>query len=182
AVVLEFETVPEAGPRTLMLCPSQLGDERSVPRHFRSNAAGKQFVRVLGIAVVDKSPANLQDLVQFYFGHSSTDPEPLSTLIHLVSNSDRHRVQIGVQRRNGRLEEQSACKRLKFIIGKSAQRFYIQNHCRLIAVPYQDLNLLAVLHAIGICKGKRSRCAVGRQLLDQLAQGVVTAKTSEAET
>ncbi len=152
--------------------PRDLADhEGALAQLHREVGAGEREGRER-VLVLHVDPAHLHAVGDLHLAVDAHHPELLAALVDFVGDANGDGVQVAVDARHRRLEEDPPGEDLDLVVGEARLRHARQDDGGLVAVARDDLDLLAVdERALGV-ELERARGAVGAQLLDHLARRV----------
>ncbi len=138
--------------------------------HDRMCAAQLEGIR--RIAVFGEGGAHRDVVGDLHVGIPAEDPELGTSLVDFVGDANRDGIELLVDARHRRLEEDAPGEGLHLVVVEARLRGRGEDERRTVAVAREDLDLLAVHQPRGRGKHVRPRGAVGADFLDLLARGI----------
>ena len=149
--MLEFQTYGIAGtglidPVRQSACRCPLGVDARARRQSQRAREAAQLERLCRVMVVDVSARHVQPIADALAHLGAVHPRRLATAVrHLIGDAHRDRVQVGVEARDGRAEQQPTRERIELVVREARARLARQHDRRLVAITHHDLDPFAVL-------------------------------------
>ena len=132
------------------------------------------------VAVLHPGGADVGTLGGLELAVGAIDPVLAATLVHLVGDAQRDRVQVLVQRRYGAVEQDAAAEGLEGVVDEAGEGLGLQDACRGVAVAHHHHHLLGAQYGVGsVGDGVGAGDAAAGKFLDDLTQAVVGSKAVE---
>ena len=145
-VVAQFDPFTRPAANTLLLRLGELTEEKCLVGQLGCHIPALQLIIVLRIHVLDVRPAYFEVIGDLHLRIRPSHPEIFSTFTKLIGHANRDLVQVLIAARDRRFEEQASGQGFERIVREPHLRCRLQDDRRLIAIPHEDLDLLAVFY------------------------------------
>ena len=176
-LVPDLDALGVAAAEALLVGGGVLADEEGLLAELHRGVRAAHLERAERVVVAHRVRADLEPLGELVLAVGAVGPERRAALVELVGDADRDRVQVDVEARDRRLEQDPPGERLDLVVAEPRLRLDLQDQPGLVAVAREDLDLLAVDDRAAGVELERARGAVRRELLDDLPRGVVARRT-----
>ena len=132
------------------------------------------------VAVLHPGGADVGTLGGLELAVGAIDPVLAATLVHLVGDAQRDRVQVLVERRHRAVEQDATAEGFEGVVDEAGEGFRLQDARRGVAVAHHHHHLLGAQRGVGgVGDGVGAGDAAAGEFLDDLAQAVVGRKAVE---